>query len=518
MQRLVISFFALSLMVACGDDDQPAVGGGTGGTGGTAGSAGTGGPGGSGGGSNGMAEACNGQDDDQDGFVDEGLSSRPCSSACGTGNEVCNQGAWGGCDAPAVIDEFCDGADNDCDGNTDEGLTRACSTDCGTGDETCSAGEWVGCNAPAGDVESCDGQDNDCDGNADENVFRQCNTECGVGTEACIGADQWGDCDSVIIAEEECDNDTDDDCDGQVDEACDCSEGDTKPCSNDVGVCTRGNQACDADGNWGPCQNEDGEAVTSPGELAEDCNGLDDDCNGMVDDIMIDAECGQDGPGECRMGRLSCEDGVRACVGGVEAMDETCDTLDNDCDGNIDEGAEEVPEICDGRDNDCDTRVDEDIAADQWEPNDDCAGASLLGSLGQPDGGDAAPTTMVRQGILTGGNSDWFGIHVEEDSNICVPLTGIGAQDYRVSAELTDLDGDTVYEICAYFVLNDGHAAACGAQRRCVRSDSGMPLELSDSREDRCARTDDTYVAVEVRAEGAPACAPYTVRFTATNE
>ena len=120
MKNVIVAVFALALITGCGSDDPgtPAVGGGNGGTGGSAGNGGPGGMGGGGGG----AEDCDGQDNDGDGFVDEGLGARPCSTACGMGNEVCSQGSWGGRDAPPVVDEFCDAVDNDCDGNVDEGL------------------------------------------------------------------------------------------------------------------------------------------------------------------------------------------------------------------------------------------------------------------------------------------------------------------------------------------------------------------------------------------------------------
>ncbi|MEW6378698.1 MAG: cohesin domain-containing protein [bacterium] len=66
--------------------------------------------------------------------------------------------------------ETCDGKDNDCDGKIDEDLTRACSTACGSGTEVCQDGKWVGCTAPQPQDETCDGEDNDCDGQVDEGV------------------------------------------------------------------------------------------------------------------------------------------------------------------------------------------------------------------------------------------------------------------------------------------------------------------------------------------------------------
>ncbi|MCK5797027.1 MAG: DUF4114 domain-containing protein, partial [Deltaproteobacteria bacterium] len=116
------------------------------------------------------AEICNGVDDNCNGKADENIF-RPCSSACGTGQEQCffsNDGDptndWKNCTATQPTGETCNGIDDDCNGAIDDGLTGStCQSAEGClGTNVCQHGSWV-CDAPAKTAEVCDGKDNDCD-------------------------------------------------------------------------------------------------------------------------------------------------------------------------------------------------------------------------------------------------------------------------------------------------------------------------------------------------------------------
>jgi len=69
------------------------------------------------------SETCNGQDDDCNGFTDDGITPTDCPlvNALGTctGQTVCEAGQEG-CEGDYATEEECNGQDDDCDGDTDE--------------------------------------------------------------------------------------------------------------------------------------------------------------------------------------------------------------------------------------------------------------------------------------------------------------------------------------------------------------------------------------------------------------
>jgi hypothetical protein len=126
------------------------------------------------------AETCNGNDDDCDLKVDEGLPPKSCGTdvgLCTKGTQTCSGGAWSACSGVGPGAETCNGKDDDCDGATDEGCTcvvgakRGCGTDvgvCTKGTQTCSGGVWSACSGVGPGAETCNGKDDDCDGATDE--------------------------------------------------------------------------------------------------------------------------------------------------------------------------------------------------------------------------------------------------------------------------------------------------------------------------------------------------------------
>ncbi len=341
------------------------------------------------------ANACDAEDDDCDGTIDDGcLCANGNTRACGTdtgvcvaGTETCTlAGVYTGCNstgpATSATNEasvsLCNSLDDNCDGATDEGClcangnTRACGTDtgvCVAGTETCTlAGVYTGCNStgPAtsatneASVSLCNSLDDNCNGTTDEGCLcangntRACGTDVGVcvaGTETCTLAGVYAGCNSTgptTGATNEASvslcNGLDDNCNGTTDEGCACASGDTRACGTDAGVCVAGIETCTAAGVFAGCT-ATGPTTTNPNEASVSlCNGSDDNCNGTNDEGCgcvppATQACGTD-VGECVAGTRAClSNGTfsSTCSGETPAGPRACDGQDNDCDGVLDD-------------------------------------------------------------------------------------------------------------------------------------------------------------------------------------
>jgi hypothetical protein len=165
-------------------------------------------------------ETCNGADEDCDTRIDEEISETCTINGCG-GARACLEGStgvWTDCIPVGGAPETCDGNDEDCDGTIDNGIVEACNVSDCMGTRICvpgGMGEWTACQVtPA--LEICDGMDQDCD-SVDDNAP---DLTCGMGAcartvAACAGG-MDNTCTPGTPVTEICNN-QDDDCDGTPD-------------------------------------------------------------------------------------------------------------------------------------------------------------------------------------------------------------------------------------------------------------------------------------------------------------
>lgn len=292
-------------------------------------------------------EVCNGIDDDCNGVIDNDPEVESCDSTCEEevmGVYVCRNGRLEECTERQPIDESrirCNGEDDDCDGQVDEGLNCDDGQLCEVGVGVChDNGVIVNgvCSAVAGrpaDRENCNGLDDDCDGEVDENANEGCETACGQGMRRCVDR-QSQECNARQPLDEVC-NGIDDNCDNDTDEGCNLGS----PCPIGRGSClVQGTIVLD-DLHPGDTRCQLDEGIVQPLPALEECNRLDDDCDGQVDESFVQSEeiCSV-GIGACEVqGNSICVEGEVLCNRQAGApTSEICDDRDNDCDGLINNG------------------------------------------------------------------------------------------------------------------------------------------------------------------------------------
>ena len=138
-------------------------------------------------------EVCNGEDDDCDGVTENAVATQLQlgTNRCGVGHctvrsaSSCIGGRVRTCTPEVPLAEACNGQDDDCDGTIDElcscreGDTKPCYTGpsetrgvgaCKVGERRCVMGSFTSCQSEVKPAtqETCDGLDNDCDGQVDE--------------------------------------------------------------------------------------------------------------------------------------------------------------------------------------------------------------------------------------------------------------------------------------------------------------------------------------------------------------
>ena len=340
----------------------------------------------------GVPETCDGFDNNCNGIVDEGCAKfyeDTDGDGYGTGNyQMFAGGAFtaaltGDCNDtdPAVnpgMAEGCDGFDNNCDGVIDAGCAKwyqdadgdtygnpniyqtfaaagyvADGTDCDDGNAAINPGAAEVCG---------DGIDNNCAGGVDDGCLTWYQDVDGdnYGDDS-VTSPTWlagyvsddTDCDDAndLVhpgATELCEDGIDNDCDGDTDEGCRTwypdLDGDLygSAASSVVAIVKPADHVADnTDCN-------DGDAAINPG-ATEACDGVDNNCNGVVDEGCVKWYPDSDGDGfgdsatfvvadTAPPGHVSrpgdCDDADAAIHPFVEDI---CDDIDNDCDGFVEE-------------------------------------------------------------------------------------------------------------------------------------------------------------------------------------
>ncbi len=406
-----------------------------------------------------VEEACNLEDDDCDGKVDDGVPGRSCEvknaygscegvTLCAGGQEVCQ--------GPEPKPEVCNGADEDCDGETDEGFVDLDGdgvADCvdedvdgdgvANGEDNCPG---VG-NAGQEDLDQ-DGLGDACDGDDDQDTVADQADNCPVVAnkdqkdtdgdgqgDACDG-DLDGD--GVVNGEDNCaerPNPGQEDLDGDlVGDACDADadgDGVLDAGDNCIGIANPGQEDVDQDGLGDACDGDlDGDGVENAGDNCEkvwnpaqqdtDGDGEGDACDGDLDGDGVENEedncAGTYNPDQADENGNGIGD---ACEGdwdgdGVGNEDDNCPWASNADQGDMD---------LDGVGDACDCDVDGDGVGNEGEDREGeacplcapCDNCRLVANPGQED--------LDQDGLGDACDGDWDGDGDPNETD-CAPEDG----------------------------------------------------------------------------------------------